>query len=56
MTTATLPALVQQFFTDRLCIQMEAAPGGEIRCGQQLIHFRAVQELHRPPHIGACPA
>lgn len=26
MTTATLPALVQQFFTDRLCTQMEASP------------------------------
>ena len=26
MTTATLPALVQQFFTDRLCNQMEASP------------------------------
>lgn len=26
MTTATLPALVQQFFTDRLCRQMEASP------------------------------
>ena len=26
MTTATLPALIQQFFTDRLCIQMEASP------------------------------
>lgn len=26
MTTATLPALIQQFFTDRLCIQMAASP------------------------------
>src|SRR5271170_1566196 len=26
MTTATLPALVQQFFTDRLCTQMAASP------------------------------
>src|SRR5216684_1415543 len=26
MTTATLPALIQQFFTDRLCTQMEASP------------------------------
>jgi integrase/recombinase XerD len=26
MTTATLPALLQQFFTDRLCTQMEASP------------------------------
>jgi integrase len=26
MTTATLPALVQMFFTDRLCRQMEASP------------------------------
>jgi site-specific recombinase XerD len=26
MTTATLPALVQQFFTDRLCTQMDASP------------------------------
>jgi integrase/recombinase XerD len=26
MTTATLPALVQQFFTDRLCAQMDASP------------------------------
>jgi integrase/recombinase XerD len=25
MTTATLPALIQQFFTDRLCTQMEAS-------------------------------
>ena len=26
MTTAALPALIQQFFTDRLCMQMEASP------------------------------
>src|ERR1700733_3176899 len=26
MMTATLPALIQQFFTDRLCTQMEASP------------------------------
>jgi integrase/recombinase XerD len=26
MTTATLPALIQQFFTDRLCTQMESSP------------------------------
>ena len=26
MTTATLPALIQQFFTDRLCTQMAASP------------------------------
>jgi site-specific recombinase XerD len=26
MTTITLPALIQQFFTDRLCTQMEASP------------------------------
>src|ERR1039458_9373198 len=26
MTTSTLPALVQRFFTDRLCTQMEASP------------------------------
>jgi site-specific recombinase XerD len=26
MTAATLPALVQQFFTDRLCIQLAASP------------------------------
>lgn len=26
MTTATLPSLVQQFFTDRLCTQMAASP------------------------------
>ena len=26
MTNATLPALIQQFFTDRLCTQMEASP------------------------------
>lgn len=26
MTTTTLPALIQQFFTDRLCNQMEASP------------------------------
>lgn len=26
MTTQTLPALVQRFFTDRLCTQMEASP------------------------------
>lgn len=26
MTTATLSALIQQFFTDRLCTQMEASP------------------------------
>jgi site-specific recombinase XerD len=26
MTTATLPALIQKFFTDRLCTQMEASP------------------------------
>jgi integrase/recombinase XerD len=26
MTTSTLPALIQQFFTDRLCTQMAASP------------------------------
>jgi site-specific recombinase XerD len=26
MTTSTLPALIQQFFTERLCTQMEASP------------------------------
>ena len=26
MTTTTLPALIQQFFTDRLCTQMQASP------------------------------
>jgi hypothetical protein len=26
MTTTTLPALIQQFFTDRLCTQMAASP------------------------------
>lgn len=26
MTTTTLPALIQQFFTERLCTQMEASP------------------------------
>ena len=26
MTTSTLPALIQQFFTDRLCTQMDASP------------------------------
>ena len=26
MTTTTLPALIQHFFTDRLCTQMEASP------------------------------
>jgi hypothetical protein len=26
MTTATFPALIQQFFTDRLCTQMNASP------------------------------
>lgn len=25
MIAATLPALIQRFFTDRLCIQMEAS-------------------------------
>ena len=25
MSTATLPALIQRFFTDRLCVQMEAS-------------------------------
>lgn len=26
MSPATLPALIQRFFTDRLCVQMEASP------------------------------
>jgi integrase/recombinase XerD len=26
MTAANLPALIQRFFTDRLCTQMEASP------------------------------
>lgn len=25
MTSMTLPALIQRFFTDRLCVQMEAS-------------------------------
>jgi integrase/recombinase XerD len=42
MTIATLPALIQQFFTDRLCNQMEASPNtiaGYRDTFRLLLHF-----------------
>ena len=51
MTTATLPALVQQFFTDRLCQQMEASPH-TVACYRDtfrlLLRF-ASEQTGRPP-------
>jgi site-specific recombinase XerD len=51
MTTATLPALLQQFFTDRLCRQMEASPhtiAGYRDTFRLLLRF-ASEQTGRPP-------
>lgn len=51
MTTATLPALLQQFFTDHLCTQMEASPhtiAGYRDTFRLFLRF-ASQALGKPP-------
>ena len=51
MTSATLPALLQQFFTDRLCTQMEASPNtiaGYRDTFRLLLRF-ASEQTGRPP-------
>lgn len=51
MTTATLPALIQKFFTDRLCTQMEASPNtiaGYRDTFRLLLRF-ASEQTGRPP-------
>jgi integrase/recombinase XerD len=51
MTAATLAALVQQFFTDRLCTQMEASPNtiaGYRDTFRLLLQF-ASQQIGKPP-------
>lgn len=51
MTTATLPSLVQQFFTDRLCTQMAASPNtiaGYRDTFRLLLQF-ATEQTGKPP-------
>jgi integrase/recombinase XerD len=51
MTTATLPALIQEFFTNRLCNQMEASPNtiaGYRDTFRLLLHF-ASEQIGRSP-------
>jgi hypothetical protein len=51
MTAATLAALVQQFFTDRLCTQMEESPNtiaGYRDTFRLLLQF-ASQQIGKPP-------
>ena len=66
MTAATLAALVQQFFTDRLCTQMEASPNtiaGYRDTFRLLFRFAADQlgdnhAMRDPPccRLSPCPA
>lgn len=51
MTMETLPALVQQFFTDRLCTQMEASPNtiASYRDTFRLLLRFASERKGRPP-------
>ncbi len=46
MTTTTLPALIQQFFTDRLCNQMEASPNTIASYRDTFRLPPEIQELH----------
>ena len=51
MTTATLPSLIQQFFTDRLCTQMAASPNtitGYRDTFRLLLRF-ATDQTEKPP-------
>ena len=51
MTTATLPSLIQQFFTDRLCTQMAASPNtiaGYRDTFRLLLQF-ASEQTGKPP-------
>ena len=51
MTAATLPALLQRFFTERLCAQMQASPHtiSASRDASRLLLRYAAQRLGRPP-------
>ena len=51
MTTATLPALVQQYFTDRLCTQLAASPNtiAAYRDTFRLLLQFASEQTGKPP-------
>jgi integrase/recombinase XerD len=54
MTTTTLPALIQQFFTDRLCTQMAASPNtiaGYRDTFRLLLHFASEQNRKAPTKL-----
>ncbi len=54
MTISTLPALVQQFFTDRLCTQMEASPNTIASYRDTfrlLLHFASEQTGRAPTKL-----
>jgi integrase/recombinase XerD len=54
MTTLTLPALVQQFFTDRLTTQMDASPhtiAGYRDTFRLLLRFASAQTGRAPTHL-----
>jgi len=51
MSTTSLPALVQQFFTDRLCTQMQASPNtvAAYRDTFRLLFRYASEQIGKPP-------
>lgn len=51
MSSASLPTLVQEFFTDRLCNQLEASPNTIVAyCDTFRLLLRyASEQVHRPP-------
>ena len=54
MTTMTLPALVQQFFTDRLSTQMDASPNtiaGQRDTFRLLLRFASARTGRAPTHL-----
>ncbi len=54
MTTMTLPALVQQFFTDRLGTQMDASPhtiAGYRDTFRLLLRFASAPTGRAPTHL-----
>ena len=56
MSTATFPTLLQRFFTERLCTQMEASPNtiaGYRDTFRLLLRF-ASQLRNRPPSTNMC--
>lgn len=52
MTAMTLPALIQRFFTDRLCVQMEAS---RHTIASYRDTFRLLPSIPRPRNISGRP-